>query len=225
MTGYSSPTPGTPQQPAGWQPAPYGSPTYQGRGQSPSAHGHPGMHPSIPYAFGQLPSNVNPHDPKSQHPIPGSYNRNHNFNPKTQSFVPGSNDMVPGVPVPQPPPFASPASHHGSPQMGPPAHVVPGPYPGYPPPGAPPYGGHGMMRQASNTSVPGYPQHMVPPPPPGPYGHPPQPQMQPQMQMHGQPPRMPNRPPHQGPPGAPGFSHLPTYGNPATLPQKPATGF
>ncbi len=43
----------------------------------------------IPYPYGQLPSTANPADPKSQHPIPGSFNR-HAFNPKTQSFVPGN---------------------------------------------------------------------------------------------------------------------------------------
>ncbi|KAF4126295.1 R3H domain protein, partial [Geosmithia morbida] len=223
MTSYGSPTPGTPQQPQNWQPG-YGSPTYQGRGASPSSHP---LHPGIPYAFGQLPANSNPHDPKSQHPIPGSYNRNHNFNPKTQSFVPGSNDMA-CVPPGGPPPFAAPASHHGSPQIG----AAPVAYPGYQQQVMPPqpYGGHGMMRQASNTSIPGYhpaqQPHMAPPIP---YGHPPPAMVPPPVQagplQHVNPGQaMPSRP-NVGPAGPPVFAHLPTYGNPATLPQKPATGY
>ncbi|RKF83223.1 putative r3h domain-containing protein [Golovinomyces cichoracearum] len=61
---------------------------------------------SIPYAFGQLPNTVNPADPKSQHPIPGSFNR-HAFNPKTQSFVPG------GIGVP----MLQQVTHHVAPYL------------------------------------------------------------------------------------------------------------
>lgn len=220
MASYGSPAPVPPQQLPNWQPG-FGSPTYQGRGASPS---NPPMPPGMPYAFGQLPANANPHDPKTQHPIPGSYNRNHNFNPKTQSFVPGTNGLPPG-PGPQPP-FTAPTSHHGSPQIGS-AHAAYSPYQ-QPLPHL--YGsGHPMVRQASNSSIPAYhgTQHMQaayathPPPPLPPQSH------QPPLQHvnPGRPAPIPNRQnmPYQGPNHS--FSHLPTYGNPATLPQKPATGF
>ncbi|CAG9943489.1 unnamed protein product [Clonostachys rosea f. rosea IK726] len=220
MNSYGSPAPAAPAtasaQPQTWQPGfnPNGP---QGRGSvPPTAQSHMG----IPYAFGQLPANLNPHDPKTQHPIPGSYNRNHSFNPKTQSFIPGGNNIQP-VPPPQPP-FTAPTSHTGSPQIGSP-HLA---FPQYQQGGTPqPYGGgYGMIRQASNHSVPGYASHQPitaayvqhPPPPPqnphhGPIQHPPG-------NMTTAMPNRPNGPPHQM------FGHLPTYGNPATLPQKPATG-
>lgn len=161
---------------------------------------------SIPYAYGQLPAHINPHDPKSQHPIPGSYNR-HAFNPKTQSFVPGN-----GMSPVQPPmgPYNMPVPPHGSPQIGSP-HLG---YAGYNSP-APPQlymggPGYGMSRQSSNSSLPAYhaPQHIP--------QHPP-----------AHIPQMPNKSgiPPQGPSAGLGqtFSHLPNYGNPATLPQKPPT--
>ncbi|OIW28911.1 hypothetical protein CONLIGDRAFT_681848 [Coniochaeta ligniaria NRRL 30616] len=174
----------------------------------------------IPYAYGQLPVNIDPSDPKSQHPIPGSYNRN-GFNPKTQSFVPG-NGMAP---MPTPPvPYGGPSPHHGSPQFN-------SPHMGYasfqqpmPPQPAFPSNGtsYGMVRQSSNSSLPPY--HHGPPPqaplqqhthslPHGPI-------------HHGLPPNpishnIPNKPAmSQGGPGH-GYSTLPHYGNPATLPQKP----
>lgn len=192
-------------------------------GQSPSHMGQPQMGPgqpgSVPYAYGQLPAHANPHDPKSQHPIPGSYNRNHAFNPQTQSFIPGGNGM-PMVQAPQPP-FTAPGSHHGSPQIGSP-HLA---YPGYQPQQQQVYGGgYGMVRQQSNTSVPGYhpPPQMMPAP--GQHGG-----MPPQMALqHPQAPNMSQgqpigTPPRQQP-GHHGYNHLPAYGNPASLPQKPATG-
>lgn len=212
--------------PHGWQPAynqpgpypaqgpPQGPPQAppqvppQAPNQSPSQGHGPG---GIPYAFGQLPANANPHDPKSQHPIPGSYNRNHPFNPKTQSFSPGV-AMAP-VHAPQPP-FTAPGSHHSSPQIGTPPHLA---YTGYQPPMPPPYGGaYGMARQGSNNSIPSY--HGPP------QGTPPHVPMQPPQHMPQQPPMPVSSRPHG--PGANGqmYSHLPTYGNPATLPQKPATG-
>lgn len=220
MASYGSPVSASQQQ-SGWQQG-YNSPSYPSRTTAPST---PHMHPGIPYAFGQLPAHVNPHDPKSQHPIPGSYNRNHSFNPMTQSFVPGGNGMPP-PPGPQPP-FTAPASHHGSPQIGS-THPA---YTGYQQGVPQPYGGgHGMVRQGSNNSVPGY---HPPPQMTTQYGHrppPPHPAAQnlPQAPLqHVNPNQSAHIPPRPtGPPQGPShvFSHLPTYGNPATLPQKPATG-
>ncbi|KAJ3483169.1 hypothetical protein NLG97_g7370 [Lecanicillium saksenae] len=201
--GYNAPGPYPPQGPP--QPGPPQAPN-----QSPVPAAGPG---GIPYAFGQLPANANPHDPKSQHPIPGSYNRNHAFNPKTQSFSPG----VPMAPVHAPqPPFTAPGSHHSSPQIGTPPHLA---YTGYQPPMPPPYGGaYGMARQGSNNSIPSY--HGPP------QGTPPHVTMQPPQHMAQQPPMPVNSraPPHGPAPNGQMYSHLPTYGNPATLPQKPASG-
>lgn len=216
MTNYGAPVPPAGSQQPAWQPG-FASPAQlQQRGGTPTG---PQGHMGIPYAFGQLPANINPHDPKSQHPIPGSYNRNHAFNPKTQSFVPGGG-MAP-VPPPQPP-FTAPGSHHGSPQVGSPHLAYPGVYHQQPIPQ--PYGGgYGMARQGSSSSMPAYhsprvahvaphvmpqnPQHMAPP------THP----------HHPQAYNIPNRPNIPQGPSQP-YSHLPTYGNPATLPQKPDTG-
>ena len=176
---------------------------------------------SIPYQYGQLPSTNNPADPKSQHPIPGSFNR-HAFNPKTQSFVPGST----GLPVPQT------MSHHGSP------HLT---YNSYTPPqqqqqfnaGA----GYSMARQGSNNSAPSYhaSPHMA--------HRTMMPQGMPQGLTHGHvissgmglsqvmpqhlPPGMAQGPPqgmHNMPHNNHGVSHLPNYGNPSSLPPKPPTG-
>ncbi|CAM1500880.1 Fc.00g100420.m01.CDS01 [Cosmosporella sp. VM-42] len=221
MATYGIPAPPVaPQQTwqQGFSPAPYQPRT----GPAPAGPPGPPGQPGIPYAFGQLPANANPHDPKSQHPIPGSYNRNHAFNPKTQSFVPGGNGM-PLVPAPQPP-FTAPGSHHGSPQVGSP-HLA---YPGYQQP-MPPYGGgFGMARQGSSNSMPAYhtPQHvnpvhvqqLAPPPLPQNPQHMPAPNLPQNPSAHIL--NRPNIP--QGPSQT--FTHLPTYGNPATLPQKPATG-
>ncbi|KAF4831335.1 R3H domain-containing protein 1 [Colletotrichum siamense] len=231
--GYGGPAPGPAPAQAGWQqgfapgPAPAAMPpsgpnaaSYTPRGMS----APPGQS-TVPYMYGQLPANVNPNDPKSQHPIPGSYNR-HAFNPKTQSFVPGGG-MAPMQP-PQPP-FSAPGSHHGSPQIGSP-HLA---YAGYQQPGPPaPYGvvaGYGMARQGSNNSIPSYhgppsqhPHHLnTIPQAPGPH-IPPQ---HPSQHLPQNPsPHIPNKPViPQGPAGQT-FSHLPHYGNPATLPQKPNMG-
>lgn len=168
----------------------------------------------MPYAFGQLPSTANPADPKSQHPIPGSFNR-HAFNPKTQSFVPGNV----GLPVPQP------MSHHGSPHHGSPhqgsSHLS---YNPYPPPQQQQYGGMGynMARQGSNNSLPSY--HASPHMASRPIMHQNMPQGLPQGMPHGAVPGMPQNPTqnmsmHQqnGQVG----KHLPNYGNPNTLPPKP----
>jgi len=172
---------------------------------------------SIPYAFGQLPSTANPADPKSQHPIPGSFNR-HAFNPKTQSFVPGN----PGLPGPQP------MSHHGSPHHGSPHHGSPHlSYNAYPPPQQQ-FGngmGYNMARQGSNNSLPSY--HASPHMAHRPMMLQSMPQGLPQGIPHGVGQVMPQNPP-QGMPGMPQNvqigNHLPNYGNPSTLPPKPPTG-
>lgn len=217
---YGSPMQPPAPQPHGWQqqqqPPPPPPPTFN---QSPyQSRASPVAPGGIPYAYGTLPANVNPHDPKSQHPIPGSFNR-HAFNPKTQSFVPG-NGMAPMPPPPGPYNYMTP--QQGSPQLVHP-HMA---YPAYqagPPMGQSPYvsGGYNMMRQGSNNSLP-------------PYHHPPAAMQHPAHVPHQLPPHPPAQgPPHipnkpsmpQGPPMVHGqaFNHLPTYGNPASLPQKPTT--
>ncbi|KAM0236585.1 hypothetical protein ACHAP5_009352 [Fusarium lateritium] len=221
MTNYGAPIPPTGPQQTNWQPGFVPPAQFPPRGGTPTG---PQGHLGIPYAFGQLPANINPHDPKSQHPIPGSYNRNHAFNPKTQSFVPGGGGMAPVQP-PQPP-FTAPGSHHGSPQVGSPHLAYPG---GYQQPMPQPYGGgYGMARQGSSSSMPAYHSprvaHVQHAPPPLPPAMPQNPQhMVPQLPPHNPPYNIPNRPIIPQGPSQP-FSHLPTYGNPATLPQKPATG-
>ena len=213
MGAYGPPMQTTPPQ--AWQPGVNQAPSpgpYQSRGpQAPQPQGNMGPMNGIPYAYGQLPANANPHDPKSQHPIPGSYNR-HAFNPKTQSFVPG-NGMSPGQPPLAPYNMGGP---HGSPQIGSP-HMA---YSGFssPVPPTQPYmggPGYGMSRQGSNNSLPAY--------------HPPHYMSQhPSSHLPQMPPQMPNKPGiHPGPSAGPGqaFSHLPNYSNPpATLPQKPPSG-
>ncbi|TEA14034.1 R3H domain-containing protein 1 [Colletotrichum sidae] len=227
--GYGGPGPAAPQP--GWQqgftsspgPAPVQPSASNAAAYTPRGMSAPPGQNTVPYMYGQLPANVNPNDPKSQHPIPGSYNR-HAFNPKTQSFVPGGG-MSP-MQAPQPP-FSAPGSHHGSPQIGSP-HLA---YAGYQQPVPPaPYGvvaGYGMARQGSNNSIPPY--HG----PPGPHPHhlnsmapqaPGPPHMPPQQHVPHNPPHMPSKPAiPQGPAGQT-FSHLPHYGNPSTLPQKPNMG-
>ncbi|KAH0498162.1 hypothetical protein TgHK011_005432 [Trichoderma gracile] len=223
MTAYGSPIlPGAlPSQ--NWQPG-FSQAPYPPRGPTPS--GLPPSQNGIPYPFGQLPANTNPHDPKSQHPIPGSYNRNHAFNPKTQSFVPGSNGMPPPPMQPPHPPFTAPGSHHSSPQIGTP-HLA---YGGYPPAMPPhPYaGGYNMARQGSNSSIAAYhtpptlvAHHVQQMPTMQSLQHIPPPQHLPQGQQAHALGRA-NIP--QGPNQMFSSSHLPTYGNPASLPQKPATG-
>ncbi|ESZ92665.1 hypothetical protein SBOR_6926 [Sclerotinia borealis F-4128] len=209
ITTYGTPAQ-SPQPPQQWisQNQFPGAP-YQPR--VPVAGGSPN---TIPYAFGQLPSMVNPADPKSQHPIPGSFNR-HAFNPKTQSFVPGNQ----GLPVPQP------MSHHGSPHHGSPHHGSPHlPYNSFPSPQQQ-YGagmGYSMARQGSNSSLPSY--HASP--------HMAHRSMMHQNMPQGLPQGLPQAMPHGMPQGMPqGMvpngqvgSHLPNFGNPATLPPKPPTG-
>ncbi|PFH62725.1 hypothetical protein XA68_12153 [Ophiocordyceps unilateralis] len=196
MTAYGSPVPPPGATPQGWQ-TNFGAPAYPPRGG-----------PAPPVAS----------QGQSQHPIPGSYNRNHAFNPKTQSFVPGGNG-IPPVQPPQPP-FTAPGSHHGSPQIGTPHLAYGGYQTGVPPPYA---GGYGMVRQESNTSMPPYhgpPQHVSS-----------MPSLPLQQMPQNAPPHMQQNPPTHmtnqlAAPKGPSqmYTHLPTYGNPATLPQKPATG-
>lgn len=206
--GYGQPVQASPHQ--SWpQPQPFNNQAppspYQNR-VSPVPAGN-----AMPYAFGQLPAHLNPHDPKSQHPIPGSYNR-HAFNPKTQSFVPGN-----GMSPVQPPlaPYNA-GGMHGSPQIGP-AHLA---YGSYPSANQQPYmggSGYGMSRQGSNSSLPPYHQNQHIP-------HPTSAPMAP-MGQHGMAMK-PGMPPQGIPTGAgpQSFSHLPNYGNPASLPQKPPSG-
>ncbi|KAH6655775.1 hypothetical protein BKA67DRAFT_675766 [Truncatella angustata] len=224
VPSYGSPIPSAqPPQPwsqPGYAQSPPPAPTpYQ---QQPSRPSQPTNQHGIPYAFGQLPVNVNPNDPKSQHPIPGSYNR-HAFNPKTQSFVPGTGM---GPAQPQPPMPYHMGGPHGSPQVGSP-HLA---YPAYAHNGPPqPYMGgpsYGMSRQSSNNSLPAYhhqgtpPQHL----PQHPGTHLPQmPQLGSQIPHQITHP-LPNKGPQPMNNTHPHFTSLPNYGNPATLPQKPPTG-
>ncbi|RDL37880.1 R3H protein [Venustampulla echinocandica] len=213
ITAYGSPVQPAPVAPQQWQQQQqplYQSP-YQPRG--PMATGPPN---SIPYAFGQLPSTANPADPKSQHPIPGSFNR-HAFNPKTQSFVPGNA----GLPIPQTMP------HHGSPLHGSP-HLT---YDTYTAPQQQ-FGsgmGYSMARQGSNNSLPSY--HASPHIAHRPMMH----QSMQQGMAHGMPQGIPQGLPQGLPQGVPqGMQglpqngqvghHLPNYGNSSTLPPKPPTG-
>ncbi|KAI0017679.1 hypothetical protein F4780DRAFT_772161 [Xylariomycetidae sp. FL0641] len=212
---YGPPTQATPPQ--SWQPtfnqapSPGPFPSRVPQSQTPGNSAPPG---SVPYAYGQLPANANPRDPKSQHPIPGSYNR-HAFNPKTVPFVPG-NGMSSG----QPPMYApQPVPQVGSPHLG--YNGFSSAMPAQPYMGGP---GYGMSRQSSNNSLPPY--HQPPHHPQPPSAHlPPMPQM-PQMPQIPQMSQMAKPGMPQGPSVGPGqpFSHLPNYGNPATLPQKPPSG-
>ncbi|KAH8596433.1 hypothetical protein B0O99DRAFT_620436 [Bisporella sp. PMI_857] len=210
MTAYGSPVQSPPILPQQWPQQSMYQPAYiqQPPPQQPRGPMVGGSQNSIPYQYGQLPSTINPADPKSQHPIPGSFNR-HAFNPKTHPFVPGST----GLPVPQS------VSHHGSP------HLT---YNSYTPPqqkfsnGT----GYGMVRQGSNNSLPSYhaSPHMAhrtmmhPGNQSTSHGMGPGAQFPSGMQVP--PPQVMQGMPHGGQIG----NHLPAYGNPATLPPKPPTG-
>ncbi|MCJ1404991.1 hypothetical protein MMC11_008217 [Xylographa trunciseda] len=50
------------------------------------------------YPYGQLPFQSNAQSSRTQHPLPGSYNRQ-NFNPQTRAFVPGNASFVPPQPA------------------------------------------------------------------------------------------------------------------------------
>ncbi|KOS20176.1 hypothetical protein ESCO_006262 [Escovopsis weberi] len=223
MTAFGSPVlPAAPPQSQGWQ-AGFSHPGFQAQ-SGPSSNGPSPAQGNVPYPFGQLPANVNPNDPKSQHPIPGSYNRNHAFNPKTQSFVPGGGSAPTQA---LQPPFTAPGSHHSSPQIGAP-HLAYAGHPGAMAPPPPFGGGYSMARQGSNSSMAACftPPHVTPPhaqqgaPPPG------MPSMQhiPTPQHLAPQAHAPAR--ANMPLGANQLfnSHVITYGNPASLPQKPASG-
>ena len=218
---FGSPVPSI-SQPA-WSQQSFGQNAYPPRSS-------PVPTPGIPYLYGQLPVHVNPNDPKSQHPIPGSYNRQA-FNPKTQSFVPASGLPMQAPPPPPPPGlYGGSSPRHGSPQFHSP-HMnysgfqqQPMAQPGF----GPTPGPYGMSRQGSNNSIPP-PYHAVQqqqpphvPPPHGPQHMPPAGLPMPPaglMQIPPKPAGVPGPPPS----GQTTFSHLPNYGNPATLPQKPST--
>ncbi|KAF2737292.1 hypothetical protein EJ04DRAFT_125199 [Polyplosphaeria fusca] len=97
-------------------------PSSFGMGQPPFAQNGPGNRPmsapihapaSVPYPYGQLPYNGKPTN--NQHPIPGSFNRQQ-FNPQSQTFVPGSRNG----PLPMQPNMAMPSqgmNGYGSYQM------------------------------------------------------------------------------------------------------------
>ena len=50
------------------------------------------------YPYGQLPFHSSPQSNRTQHPLPGSYNRQ-NFNPQTKAFVPGNASFLPPQPA------------------------------------------------------------------------------------------------------------------------------
>ena len=84
-----------------WPPGSYQSPYHSPRTQpGPFSVPHSqaqGMHiqnnvPPMSYPYGQLPPQHNMHGAHSQHPLPGSYNRQA-FNPQTQAFVPANGVM------------------------------------------------------------------------------------------------------------------------------------
>ena len=91
-------------QPAqqGWTPSPYENQQYmygpqQTYGQYPDRSTQTPA--TIPYAYGQLP-NPALQGGKMQHPLPGSFNRQQQFNPQTQAFVPGGTGRGGPMPIP-----------------------------------------------------------------------------------------------------------------------------
>jgi hypothetical protein len=99
---------------------PYYQGPYQGQVAQPQSSSnqlqqhHNSMHAasSVPYQYGQLPSHPGRPNYQNQHPLPGSFNRQA-FNPKTQSFIPGSG--CPGIStLPYgPQPYATTTSSRG----------------------------------------------------------------------------------------------------------------
>ncbi|CAK7565973.1 MAG: hypothetical protein SEPTF4163_003904 [Sporothrix epigloea] len=160
------PRPWQPQQQMPTQPSPYNGAIYlraHGRSRAPVA--------GASYPYGQLPAPFNHDDTKLHHPIPGSYvgsYSRHGFNPKTQSFVPGTG-LNSNVSMPASNPVVGPHSAYGPNgvpmQMGMGTGQVQGggvPYGngGYHQAGlsTSPYGGnstssYGMLRQGSGNSV------------------------------------------------------------------------
>ena len=104
-SAMSSPSMNTFAQPVQLQPqsshSQWSQPYYQSPYQGQVAQQHSssnqqqqnrnGMHTaaSIPYPYGQLPGHPGRPNYQNQHPLPGSFKRQ-SFNPKTQSFIPGS---------------------------------------------------------------------------------------------------------------------------------------
>lgn len=171
---------------------------------------------SIPYAFGQLPNTSNPADPKSQHPIPGSFNR-HAFNPKTQSFIPGSIGM----------PLTQQIAHHITPQHDSPQHSSPRPSYNSFSSSQQQFGngvGYNMARQNSNNSLPTF--HTSPLISHRPLMHQ---SMQPNSSQGILPGTLSGVPQSRSQGmnivhNSQVSNHLPTYGNPSTLPPKPPAG-
>ncbi|CAK7214039.1 hypothetical protein SBRCBS47491_002007 [Sporothrix bragantina] len=181
-----------PMQPPPFIGAGYPQAQTQGRGRPPAGGALPA---GMSYAYGQLPTHYNPNDPKAQHPIPGSYAgtySRHGFNPKTQSFVPGTGPMA-MPPMSAPIPMAGPHGAYGA--NGAPVQMAmsPGQVQGGGMPygnsgyqqanlSTSPYGGsttssYGMMRQGSGSSTSAYPMNQqaypgpMPPVYPDAYGH------------------------------------------------------
>lgn len=70
-----------------------------GSGYATGAGGYSGEQMQATYAFGQLPSQAFPGRPanKNEHPLPGSY-KGKNFNPQSQTFIPGQPNGSPITP-------------------------------------------------------------------------------------------------------------------------------
>lgn len=250
-TTQYTPQPGPPRHPAQNGPPPYQytqpgqppnatppqhwqqhqQPPYNGAAYPPSQArpGPPSGGPlpaGMTYAYGQLPAHFNLNDPKAQHPIPGSYAgtyTRHGFNPKTQSFVPGTGPMAIMPMATMPIPVAGPHGAYGA-NGGP---VPMGMSPGQPQGVMPynngggfqqanlstsPYGGsatssYGMMRQGSSSSTNAYPLGQQPYPGPvayhDPYGN---------NMGHGPP--VPGAPVHGHMPGPHGQPHGAPHGAP-----------
>lgn len=97
MNNFAQPAQLQPQGPHSQWSQPYYQSPYQGQvaqqqsfSYQPQQH-HSSVQPacSVPYPYGQLPSHPGRPNYQNQHPLPGSFNRQA-FNPKTQSFIPGS---------------------------------------------------------------------------------------------------------------------------------------
>ncbi|CAK7213292.1 hypothetical protein SCUCBS95973_001753 [Sporothrix curviconia] len=145
----------------------------------------------------QMPMQQPPYN-GTQHPIPGSYAgtySRHGFNPKTQSFVPGTGPMA-MPPMSAPIPMAGPHGAYGA--SGAPVGGMPYANGGYLPASlsTSPYGGsttssYGMMRQGSESSTNAYPMNQTPYPGPLPPAYP-------DAYGHG---HLPNGAPHGAPRG------------------------
>ncbi|MCJ1243464.1 hypothetical protein MMC30_000661 [Trapelia coarctata] len=72
--------------------------SYQPQGQ-PQVMAQPTTPNASPYPYGQLPFSSNSQPGRSQHPLPGSYNRQA-FNPQIRAFIPNAPPFVPPQPAP-----------------------------------------------------------------------------------------------------------------------------